>query len=298
MDLKLFRSFLAVADTLSFSRAAERLHVSQPALSKQIQMLEEELGASLFDRNRRSVSLTAVGKDILGDAEKLLTEIDELKYRVSILSKGNTGTLRIGFVVSATPEVIPKMTLAFRKIFPDGSLQLKNIPTVQQVDELRSGRIDLGVIRLPLHEQDIEVFTLASEPFVLVLPKQHPLRHNETVTVRDFKQEAFIAYAERLAPGFFQHWTSICRKAGFTPRIIQEVAEMETALALVSAGIGVAIVPQGVAMKYRRAVSVVPLRGEKLRSEIGLALLKVNASPLAHRLAKGIGHPGSRKSTP
>jgi DNA-binding transcriptional LysR family regulator len=124
---------------------------------------------------------------------------------------------------------------------------------------------------------------LSIEPFSIVLSRQHPLRRNGKITMRDLQKEAFIAYSERLAPEFFQHWTALCRKAGFTPRITQEVAEMETALALVSAGIGVAVVPEGVARRHRRTLTVVTLRAERIRSEVGIAILKLNAPPLARR---------------
>ena len=284
MNLNHLRSFVSVAECLSFSKAAQRLHVSQPALSNQIRILEEDLDAKLFVRNRRTVSLSDVGKDILDDVERLLSDVDEIKQRIRRVSKGALGTLRIGFVASATPEIIPHMTIAFRKHYPDVKLELKNLPTVQQVDAIRQRLLDVGVVRLPLREPDIEVFPLSSEPFAIAFAKTHPLRLRPGVGVVDLQQEAFISYSERLAPAFFQHWTGLCRKAGFTPRIVQEVAEMETALALVSAGLGVAILPEGVVKRYSRTLVVLPLKEERIRSEIGLAFLKLNPPPLARRL--------------
>jgi DNA-binding transcriptional LysR family regulator len=284
MNLNHLRAFVAVAECLSFSRAAERLHVSQPALSNQIRLLEEDLDAKLFVRDRRSVALTAVGKDILDDAERLLLDAEEIKQRVHRISKGAAGRLRIGFVASATAAIVPRMTVAFRRSFPAVSLELKNVPTTQQIDALRQRTLDIGLVRLPLRETDIEVLPLSSEPFAIVFSRHHPLANGENVTVKDLGREPFVCYSERLAPGYFQHWTGLCRKAGFTPRIVQEVAEMETALALVSAGVGVAILPEGVARHYRRTLSVIPLKGERIRSEVGLALLKLNPPPLARRL--------------
>jgi len=239
VNLNHLRAFVAVAESLSFSRAAEHLHVSQPALSNQIRLLEEDLEARLFARNRRSVALTPVGKDILDDAERLLSTADEIKQRVLRVSRGALGTLRIGFVASATADIIPRLTVAFRKSFPGVSLELKNVPTMPQIDALRQRVLDVGIVRLPLGEQ-------------------HRLSTHRKVAVRDMQGEAFVCYSERLAPAFFQHWTGLCRKAGFTPRIVQEVAEMETALALVSAGVGVAILPEGVARHHRRTLSFVP----------------------------------------
>jgi DNA-binding transcriptional LysR family regulator len=198
MNLNHLRSFVSVAECLSFSKAAQRLHV---------RILEGDLDAKLFVRNRRTVSLSAVGKDILGDVERLLSDVDEIKQRVRRVSKGALGTLRIGFVASATPEIIPRMTISFRKHYPDVKLELKNLPTVQQVDAIRQRMLDVGVVRLPLREPDIEVFPLSSEPFAIAFAKTHPLRLRPGVGVVDLQQEAFISYSERLAPAFFQHWT-------------------------------------------------------------------------------------------
>jgi LysR family transcriptional regulator, benzoate and cis,cis-muconate-responsive activator of ben and cat genes len=292
MNLNHLRAFVAVAESLSFSRAAKRLHVSQPALSNQIRLLEEDLETKLFVRNRRSVAMTAAGKEILEDAERLLSTADEIKQRVRKISKGVLGTLRIGFVASATSDIIPRLTVAFRKSFPEISLELKNVPTVPQIDALRQRALDIGIVRLPLGEADIEVLPLFSEPFAIVISKQHPLGAHRKITVRDLEGEAFVCYSERLAPAFFQHWAGLCRKAGFTPRIVQEVGEMETALALVSAGVGVAILPRGVAKRHHRTLSVVPLNEERICSEIGLAYLKLNPPPLAKRLVESASSAG------
>jgi LysR family transcriptional regulator, benzoate and cis,cis-muconate-responsive activator of ben and cat genes len=284
MNLNHLRAFVAVAESLSFSRAAKHLHVSQPALSNQIRLLEEDLEARLFMRNRRSVALTAAGKEILDGAERLLAGAQEIQQRVRRVSKGTMGTLRIGFVASATAEIVPRLAVNFRRSFPEVALELKNLPTMPQVDGLRQRSLDAGIVRLPLRESDIEVFPVSSEPFAIVVSRQHALRSKEKVQVGDLEGEGFVSYSERLAPAFFQHWTGLCRKAGFTPRIVQEVAEMETALALVSAGIGVAIVPEGITRKYRRGLLVTALKEERIRSEVGLAFLKVNPPPLAKRL--------------
>ena len=292
MNLNHLRAFLAVAESLSFSKAAQRLHISQPALSNQIRLLEEDLEATLFVRNRRSVALAPAGKDILEAAERLLSTADEIKQRVRKVASGARGTLRIGFVASATADIIPRMTVAFRKEFPEVSLELRNIPTMFQMEGLRERALDVGIVRLPIREQDIEVLPLSSEPFAIVFSKQHPLHTLKRVVVGDLRGEDFVCYGERFAPAFFQHWTGLCRKAGFTPHIVQEVAEMETALALVAARIGVAILPEGVAWRHRRSLSVVPLKEERIRSEIGLAFLKLAPPPLARRMVEAASHAG------
>lgn len=157
MDLKQVKSFVAVAHALSFNRAARSLYLSQPALSKQIQMLEADLGAPLLERNRHQVSLTPAGSAFLEDAEALLLRISDVRLRVARISTGEIGHLRIGFVASATLSILPVIVLAFRKQYPGVDFELKNIPTVQQVEALRDGTIDAGFVRLPLDEDDLAI---------------------------------------------------------------------------------------------------------------------------------------------
>lgn len=280
MEIKHLRSFIAVARHLNFGRAARELHLSQPALSTQIKALEEDIGAQLFARNRRSVSLTQAGASLLNDAAHLLEQLEESRERTRAISSGEVGRLRIGFVASATVQIVPAIVLAFRKQYPRVTLELKNMPTIVQIDALRSRTIDAGFVRLPLHSSRLSVTPLHSEPFALVLAKNHPLSRKKNLSVSDLANEPFIAYAERLAPEFYQEWTGICRRAKFTPVVIQETWEMDTALALVAAGMGVAILPLGVAQRYRDEVLVKPLASEKIQSQIGIAVLESSKDAL------------------
>lgn len=284
MDMRQLRSFVAVAHGLSFSRAARHLHLSQPALSAQIKSLEEHLGAKLFERNRRTVRLTPAGSALLADAESLLQQIAEIELRVSRISTGEIGHLRIGFVASATLEIVPAIALAFRRQYPGVDLQLKNLPTVQQVEALRNGTLDAGFVRMPLDENGLAVTLIHREPFALVLAKNHRLARDKTPALEELAQEPFIAYGRRWAPSFYDVWTAICQKAGFVPRVVQETAEMSTALALVAAGLGVAILPEGITRAHRRLVSVKVLEREKIRSEIGIATLATGQTTLLQHL--------------
>jgi DNA-binding transcriptional LysR family regulator len=294
MDIKQVRSFLAVAKALNFSRAARTLHLSQPALSTQIKALEAHLGADLFTRNRRRVALTVVGKAFLPDAEMLLQQIADVESKVKRISSGDMGHLRIGFVASAMLTLVPAVALAFKKQYPLVSLELKNLPTVQQVEALREGRIDAGFVRMPLREKDLTITLVDREPFAIVLPKSHPLAHKPALTVGDLAEEGFIAYGERWAPAFHQRWTGICRSAGFTPRIVQETAEMDTAVGLVAAGLGVAILPEGITRRNRKIVAVKVLLREVTRSEIGIAVVERSQTPLLKRLVAVARQVGQR----
>lgn len=286
MDLKQLRSFIAVANTLSFGSAARQLYLSQSALSIQIQNLEKHLGVPLFTRNRRSVRLTAAGEAVLADSKELLQRIADIELRAAKIGSGEVGHLRIGFVASATAQVIPSIVLAFRKLYPGVELELKNMPTVQQIETLKTGSIDVGFVRLPVSVDGLSIDSIHREPFAMVLSRAHPLAAARTITVRQLAEEPFIAYGRRWAPSFYDHWVAICRRAGFSPNVVQEVAEMDTALVLVAAGIGVAILPEGIARRSRSGVKVEPLTRERSISEIGVAVQKSRTTPLLEHFVK------------
>ncbi len=230
---------------------------------------------------------------MFADGERLLEMVAEAELRAARIGAGDVGHLRIAFVASATAELLPAIVLAFKKKFPKVSLELKNLPTIQQVDALKNGSVDVGFVRLPLESDGLSVESIHVEPFAIVLPKMHLLTSRRDVLVRDLVEESFIAYGRKWAPSFYEHWTSLCRNAGFTPNVKQEAAEMDTALVLVAAGLGVAILPYGIAKQSRALVKVTPLVKEELRSEIGVAVLTDRFTPLHKRFIE-ICHQVSR----
>jgi LysR family transcriptional regulator, benzoate and cis,cis-muconate-responsive activator of ben and cat genes len=284
MEFRQLRSFIAVAHALNFSRAARELHLSQPALSAQIKALEDDVGTVLLERNRRTVRLTRAGESFLGDAEVLVNDAAEAKRRALRFAAGQAGHLRMAFVASATSELMPAIALAFRTRYPHVTLELKHLSTVAQVEALEAHTLDVGFVRLPLTAPKLSVTLLHSEPFVIVLSKTHKLAHWKNLSVAHLAQEPFVTYGQRWAPEFYQSWTGICRRAGFSPVVVQETAEMDTALALVSAGMGVAIMPEGVANRRRRVLKIKPLLRERTRSEIGIAVARDTADPLRDNL--------------
>jgi DNA-binding transcriptional LysR family regulator len=280
VELKHLTSFIAVADRLSFIRAAEHLHLSQPALSGQIQKLEEELGVQLLFRDRRSVSLTDAGAVFLDEARATLARAQRAASRTRRAALGQLGHLRIGFVSSAALELVPGIVVEFRKKFPGVTLDLLNLRTSSQIKRLTTDTLDIGFVRLPLSDDRLKTAIIDREPFVVVLPKEHRLARVRHIRVAQLEQEPFVAYGRRWAPGFFDSVIQICLDAGFRPQIVQETGEMYTAIALVAAGAGIAILPQSVVLAQSQHIVLKALPASIPPSEIALATKAGNRSSL------------------
>jgi DNA-binding transcriptional LysR family regulator len=280
MELKNLKSFVAVAEQLSFIRAARLLHLSQSALTEQIQKLEEELGVPLLLRDRRSVKLTAAGIVFLAEARATLARAEQAVERVQKAARGEVGRLRIGFVSSAALEIVPGIVVAFRSQFPAVSLDLTNLRTRSQVKALLSESIDVGFVRLPLSHDQLTIRVIHREPLVVVLPHGHPLANEAQIRLVQLQNEQFVAYARRWAPGFYDAVIQMCTREGFSPEIVQETGEMYTAIALVGAGVGIAILPRSVVLAQSRNVLMKPLPSSLGLSEIAIAVRRFNNSPL------------------
>lgn len=284
MEIKQLKSFLCVAELLSFHKAAHLLHLSQPALSAQIRALEEDLGAILLERNRRVVRLTPAGELLFQDGKLLLNEATNLRMRILQTAGGNAGRLRVGFVASAGLALVPSILTTFRQRYPRIRFDLKNIRTVDQIVALQSGSFDAGFLRLPIPSKGLSVTLVHQEPFTLVTSKSHPLSHRRKVTLSDFASDDFLAYGRNWAPDFYDSWIAICNRYGFTPAVVQETAEMGTLLSLVAAGLGIAIVPEAIARRHGEDLKIRSLASEGIFSQIGLALPSSRKNPLAEKL--------------
>jgi DNA-binding transcriptional LysR family regulator len=294
MEIRHLRSFCAVADLLSFIQASRRLHLSQPALSAQIQALEADVGVQLFERTRRSVKLTVAGEAFRKEAQSILQAVEAARLRTQKVASGEAGHLRIGFVASAALEIVPAIVLAFRRSHPDVTLDLLNIRTSDQLtlleqfrpeqSQFEKSQLNAGFLRLPASSPQLTITPIHREPFTLVLPHGHRLARKKTFPLRELEREPFVAYARQWAPGFYDRWVGIFTKAGFSPTIIQEAGEMATVLALVGAGAGVAVVPLGIVERRPRTVVTKPLPANAPQSEIGLAIRTSQHSPLLENL--------------
>ncbi|AEU36785.1 LysR substrate-binding domain-containing protein [Granulicella mallensis] len=271
MELKHLTSFVAVADRLSFVHAAKQLHISQPALTGQIQKLEEGLGVQLLVRDRRTVKLTEVGKIFLVEARATLTRARQAVECVQRAARGEVRRLKIGFVSSVALEIVPSIVSEFRKQHPEVTLDLTNLRTVSQVKGLLGENIDIGFLRLPLAHDQLNIKVIHREKFAVILPKGHRLSKEKRLCLAQLQDEPFIAYGRRWAPGFFDSIIQMCTREGFRPNIVQETGEMYTAIALVKAGVGIAILPQSVVLAQSKNIVMKLLPKSSGCSEIALA---------------------------
>jgi DNA-binding transcriptional LysR family regulator len=273
MELRHLRYFVAVAEELHFSRAAERLHIAQPPLSQQIRQLEDELGVRLFDRTKRRVQLTDAGRLVVGEARRALAQAGRVAEAARHAAQGSAGLLRVGFSSSAPYTTLPAILRSFRGQFPHVVLNLFERSTEEQVELLAAGAIDIGFVRRPIEGalESLVVKTILREPLVLALPHDHPLRARRAVNPRALAHEPFILFPRHAAPGLYDQIASICRRAGFRAQVAQEAVQMQTIVSLVSAGLGVAIVPASIRKLHRERVLYRPLRPATATTEMAIA---------------------------
>lgn len=283
MELRNLSAFVAVAEKKSFVQASTLLHLSQPAISTQIQRLEQEIGVLLFDRTRRTVRLTAAGEAFLEGARATLRTANEAARAAQRAAMQQTERLRISFPPSASREIVPGIVTLFHREFPQVKVDLHSFHTSTTVTELQRQTIDLGFVRLPVEAKGIEVIPAHHEPLVVCLPAEHPLGANSAVTIADLRDERFIMYDRKWAPGFFDRIVRRCSESGFTPMITNEIDEMYLAPALVAAGEGIAILPRMVVSTPVNNTVLRELQFDDLHSELGIAVRAADRSPVLEK---------------
>lgn len=280
MELRHLRYFLAVADELHFGRAARKLHIAQPPLSRQIRDLEEELQVSLFRRAHKRVELTEPGRIFQEKARLILQQTEQARMLMSSASRGAAGQISIGFVTSAVYSVIPDILRRYRKQFPQVDIRCFEMSPLVQLEALRERQIQIGFVRIPVQDASLQLFPISKEKLILAIADDHPLLHRKKTRLRDFASENFIIFPRAQGPGTYDSIVTTCQKAGFSPHIVQEAHEMQTILALVAAGLGVAMVPYS--LQHLRRPGVVYREVEEPTSllELGLAIRKEEESAL------------------
>jgi DNA-binding transcriptional LysR family regulator len=271
--------FVAVAEELSFTRAARRLHMAQPPLSQQIALLEKEIGTPLFDRSRRTIRLTAAGAALLPEARRLLTDLDETVRMVRSIGDGSLGRLAVGFVPSAMGGVLPDLLREFRATHPAVELTLREMAPDALLRAVHDRRLDLAVLYLPVSDPDLDQRHLASEELLLALPEAHPAAAARAISLVDVADEPFVLPERHDVPGLHAAVTTLFADAGVTPRIAQRgVWLIQTVLGLVAAGTGLAVVPSSAATLRRHGVVLRPLTDAAPRLEVAAIWRRDNAS--------------------
>lgn len=264
LELRHLRYFIAVAEELHFSRAAERLGISQPPLSQQIHALEEILGARLFIRSNRRVTLTHAGECFLKEAYAILTQIDQAVETVHRAERGEEGELCFGLTRSTMlGKQVPQAIFRFRTQFPAVHLCLEELNSLEQVDALLRGKIQLGIMRDQSLPTMLQSRLLYADPLVAFLPTKHPLcsmaASRTPLDPAQMAHERFISFADAAGTGIRLQFYQICHEAGFNPKIIQEVQEASTMIGLVAAGLGITILPVSYAYLHQDRVCHIPL---------------------------------------
>ena len=271
MELRHLRYFVAVAEELHFGRAALKLHIAQPPLSQQIRQLEEELGVALFHRTSHHVSLTEAGKFFLDEVRHIFVQLDEASRTTQRIGNGEEGYLRFGFIDSAIYDVLPGLLQRYRTHFPKVEMILRQMSSWEQIDALRNNQLDLGIVRPPVPNISLEMVTLREEPFVVILPLEHPLANQKRISLSALAEEPFVLFARQIKTDFVEQVRRLCFQAGFEPYVVQEVQEMQTLVGLVASGLGVSLVVASTRNLLNRGVAYRPIEDVTEKAKLVVA---------------------------
>ena len=274
LELTELRSFLVLAQHLHFGEAAGALHVSQPALTKQIQKLEAKVEGPLLVRGYRRVTLTPAGEILRERAQTLLREAEMVEEITRLAVQGKAGLVRIGFGIASLAAGLPDILTRFRQRFPAVQVSMRDMSTPDQIEALGHGTIDVGFVRLPVEHPDLVTVPVLEERLVAAIPQGLPYRRG----LAGLRNEPFIVISRSVSVSLFDHVVRTCRTAGFSPRIVQEAGELFTVLNLVRAGVGVSLVPRAVSLMRVPGVRLMDTNLAEAKWKIGLAWRKLDQS--------------------
>lgn len=284
MELRHVRYFLAVAEERNFTNAAARLAIAQSPLSQQIRKLEREIGVELFTRTTRSVALTHAGQVFYDRMKSLLSDTEEAIDAARKADQGMLGKLTVGFTGSATYELLPTLVRAYVDRYPEVTLEVRSdLVTPAQVSGLLQGTLAVGILRPPVQASGIAVETIRNEPVVVLLSGRHPAAVQRDIDLRALRDEGFVAYPDNPPSAMHTVMRTACETAGFVPRIRHVAPDSATLVALVAAGLGIALVPASLRHLGIKGATFRPLRSPKLTVPLALAYREPNVDPLVRR---------------
>jgi DNA-binding transcriptional LysR family regulator len=281
MELRRLKYMAVLAEELHFGRAAERLGIAQPALTQQIQALERELGVQLFQRTKRSVRLTVAGRVTLDEAIRTLQQADRTALVAQQAGRGQLGHIEIGFVGSAVfSGVLSKAISRFREANPMVELRLNELGILQQLDDVGSARLDLGIVRTPIKSLpiDVGIHVLYREPIILALPERHPLARRKKIALKALCDESFVGLQIHDGVGFNAQVAEICAGGGLSPKVRQRAGQFVALAGMVAGGLGIAFVPDSLRRLHIADVVYRPLDGVAEQSNLAVVFRKSERS--------------------
>jgi DNA-binding transcriptional LysR family regulator len=280
IELRHLRYFLAVAEELHFRKAAEKLFISQPGLSRQVKLLEEELGVILFERHTRKVVLTKVGEYLKEEFTLQLKTLSHTLDTAKLLQDGKKGALKIGYVGSAMQDVIPNLLLSFEKKHPNIVFNLKEIDNQKQLDGLLDFSLDIGFVRLERVPRALEIKTILKESFCLVLPQDHAINEFNFKNLVQFKEESFILFDAKYSASYYEKVMQIFDDCGFTPLISHNTIHSSSIFKLVENNFGISIVPKSLAQKRGHHIKFIELDMMSQKTTLSVIWNQKNSNPI------------------
>lgn len=279
MEFRRIQYFIAVAEELNFTKAAEKLKISQPPLSQQIKILENEIGVKLFNRNKRVVELTDAGKYFLEKAKEIVLKLESVYEETKQIERGEFGKLSIGFTGSVTYDLLPTLIQTYQQANPKIKIILTQMSSARQVQSLENNEIDIGMLVPPVESASLKLKTLRSEPFVIAIPSTHPLAAmKEPVSLLNFKNEPFIFTDRDVGHGYYDAIINLFYEVGLSPIQSQQANELQTIVSLVASGVGNAVLPASIMNYINNKVTYLKLTENNTSCTSSMAWKKDNES--------------------
>ena len=285
------RYFLAVAEELHFRKAAEKLFISQPGLSRQIKQMEQDLGVTLFERNNRRVALTKTGDYLQKELQINLKNLEDILAHSKLIHHGKEGHLTLGFVGSAMLQIIPAILKQFNSKFPKVMFKLEEMDNQKQIEGLLSQEIDVGFVRLERVPRSLEIHTVLKETFCLVLPKNHPVNKRNFKNLSQFKDSPFILFDPEYSASYYEKVMQIFDGCGFAPIISHNTIHASSIYKLVENNLGISIVPKSLQFGYDMNVKFIELDAIPQRAFLSIAWSKNNRNPMLQNILQLINPP-------
>ena len=286
IEFRHLKYFLAVAEDLHFRKAAERLFISQPGLSRQIKYMETELGIKLFERHNRKVQLTKVGSYLKQEITRNLKNLDDVIHHAKLMNEGIGGDLNFGYVGSAMQDIIPNLLLKFRKENPNTLFSLKEMDNQKQIDGLISQDIDIGFVRLERVPRILEIKPILKENFCLVLPKTHSISENNFESISQFKNDSFILFDAKYSATYFEKVMQIFDDSGFSPIISHHTIHASSIYKLVENDFGISIVPKSLQPNNNKNIKFIELKNIPQKTVLSVVWNKENRNPILKNFLK------------